>query len=174
VRAVELAELGGYPLGLAAALEMLCVLKVEQGDHETAARVFGAVAAGRRKLGAARRTVEARTVRTALAQLESHLGHDGLAQLWREGVRLDIDEARGQALRCRVRRDRPEGGWPSLTPAELAVAGLIAEGLRNSDIAARLFISPATVRSHLGHIFQKLKIATRAQLAVEAARRMTT
>jgi DNA-binding CsgD family transcriptional regulator len=54
------------------------------------------------------------------------------------------------------------------------VAGLIAEGLRNSDIAARLFISPATVRSHLGHIFQKLKIATRAQLAVEAARRMTT
>jgi DNA-binding CsgD family transcriptional regulator len=58
-------------------------------------------------------------------------------------------------------------------PANLR-AGLVAEGLRNADIAARLFISPATVRSHLGHIFQKLKITTRAQLAVQAARRLTT
>ncbi|MGE5155897.1 MAG: helix-turn-helix transcriptional regulator [Betaproteobacteria bacterium] len=176
VRAVGLAGHGGYPLGLAAALEMLCVLKVEQSDHEVAARVFGAVAAMRRRLGAARRTVEARTVRTALAQLENRLGHDSAAQLWREGARLDIDEASSQALRGhRVTRARPDRGWQSLTPAELAVAELVAKGLHNADIAARLFVSPATVRSHLGHIFQKLEIRTRAQLAVQAAaRRLTT
>jgi DNA-binding CsgD family transcriptional regulator len=67
-------------------------------------------------------------------------------------------------------RSRPASGWASLTPAEQAVAGLVADGLTNPQIGARLYISGRTVQTHLVHIFAKLDIASRAQLAVEVTR----
>jgi DNA-binding CsgD family transcriptional regulator len=67
-------------------------------------------------------------------------------------------------------RGRPQSGWASLTPAEQAVAGLVADGLTNPQIGARLYISRRTVQAHLVHIFAKLDIASRAQLAVQVTR----
>ncbi len=67
-------------------------------------------------------------------------------------------------------RKRPAGGWASLTPAELEVVRLVREGLGNKDIATRLFVSPRTVQTHLTHIFNKLALTSRLQLAQEAAR----
>ena len=69
----------------------------------------------------------------------------------------------------RVARGRPQAGWLSLTPTELLVADLVAEGLSNPQIGARLFISRRTVQAHLAHIFPKLDVTSRAQLAVLAA-----
>ena len=57
-------------------------------------------------------------------------------------------------------------GWPSLTPTEQAVVALVAEGLSNPDIAERLFISRSTVKTHLNHVFTKLDVSSRAELAV--------
>ena len=54
-----------------------------------------------------------------------------------------------------------------MTPAEQAVAGLVADGLTNPQIGARLYISGRTVQTHLAHIFAKLDIASRAQLAAQ-------
>jgi len=68
-------------------------------------------------------------------------------------------------------RGRPKSGWASLTPAERAVAGLVADGLTNPQIGARLYISGRTVQTHLVHVFAKLDIASRAQLAAQVARR---
>jgi DNA-binding NarL/FixJ family response regulator len=48
---------------------------------------------------------------------------------------------------------------------------LVAEGLTNPKIAARLFISRGTVKVHLSHIFTKLELSTRAELAAQATRR---
>jgi DNA-binding NarL/FixJ family response regulator len=48
---------------------------------------------------------------------------------------------------------------------------LVAEGLSNPDIASRLFVSRATVKTHLVHVFSKLDVASRAELAVAATRR---
>ena len=52
---------------------------------------------------------------------------------------------------------------PELTPRELAVLELIAQGDKNSDIAAKLVISDKTVRNHITNIFSKLQVADRAQ-----------
>jgi DNA-binding CsgD family transcriptional regulator len=79
---------------------------------------------------------------------------------------------RGAGLRRGRRgpRGRPKSGWASLTPAEQAVASLVADGLTNPQIGARLYISGRTVQTHLVHIFAKLDIASRAQLAVQVTR----
>ncbi len=68
-------------------------------------------------------------------------------------------------------RQRPAFGWPSLTPTEHTVVALVADGLSNRQIGERLFISRRTVQTHLVHVFAKLGIASRAQLAAQVARR---
>lgn len=54
---------------------------------------------------------------------------------------------------------------PALTTAELAVARLVADGRTNREVADRLFLSPHTVNSHLRHVFTKLGINSRVDLA---------
>jgi DNA-binding CsgD family transcriptional regulator len=58
-------------------------------------------------------------------------------------------------------------GWAALTRAETEVARLAAEGLTNREIGARLFVSPRTVQTHLSHVFGKLEVASRRELAGE-------
>jgi DNA-binding CsgD family transcriptional regulator len=65
---------------------------------------------------------------------------------------------------------RPGHGWDSLTPTEREVAQLVAEGLSNPGVADRLFISRATVKTHLTHVFTKLDITNRAQLTALVTR----
>jgi DNA-binding CsgD family transcriptional regulator len=62
-------------------------------------------------------------------------------------------------LRARWER-RPH--LPSLTERELDVLALVAQGLTNRQISRRLFIAPATVRTHLEHIYEKLGVRSRA------------
>ena len=67
-------------------------------------------------------------------------------------------------------RQRPGHGaaFSALSTRELQVVALIAEGLDNAQIAARLDLSDKTVRNHITRIFAKLEVATRAQLIVLA------
>jgi DNA-binding CsgD family transcriptional regulator len=75
------------------------------------------------------------------------------------------------ASRARGERKRPSSGWASLTPTELDVARLAAEGLSNAEIGAKLFIAPGTAKVHLHHLYVKLNLANRAQLTAEVTRR---
>ena len=59
---------------------------------------------------------------------------------------------------------RPVTGWGSTTDTEQAVAGLVAEGLNNGQVAARMYISTHTVAHHLRQAFRKLSIASRVEL----------
>lgn len=58
----------------------------------------------------------------------------------------------------------------SLTERECEVVALIGEGLKNKDIAARLFLSETTVRHHLTSIFSKLEVSDRLELVIYAYR----
>ena len=71
---------------------------------------------------------------------------------------LEWHEAAAYAARARGRRQRPRHGWESLTPTELQVAELVAEGQTNPQIAQRLLMGRATVKTHLEHVFTKLGV----------------
>jgi DNA-binding CsgD family transcriptional regulator len=65
----------------------------------------------------------------------------------------------------------PDPQWPELTESERAVVTLVAEGATNREVADHHFISPHTVNSHLRHIFSKLEIRSRVELARLAVQR---
>jgi DNA-binding CsgD family transcriptional regulator len=86
------------------------------------------------------------------------------------GADWDARRVRGRLADLGVRRRivlAREGGsgLPSLTGAEAQVATLVSDGITNREIADRLFLSPHTVNSHLRHIYSKLAINSRAELA---------
>lgn len=89
----------------------------------------------------------------------------------------DLARAESVLREAGVRRGRRHphavalAGWDSLTPTEGRVASLVADGLSSPQIGDRLYISRRTVQTHLAHIFVKLDINSRAQLATHVARR---
>jgi DNA-binding CsgD family transcriptional regulator/tetratricopeptide (TPR) repeat protein len=76
-----------------------------------------------------------------------------------------ILRAAGVQRRLRTPLAAPATGWDALSPAERDVTRLVLEGLTNRGIAERLFISPHTVATHLKHIFLKLDVHSRMELA---------
>lgn len=69
-----------------------------------------------------------------------------------------------------VKHRQATHGWDSLTPTEGKIAALVVEGLSNPQIAARLYLSPRTVGTHVSHILNKLGVSSRIDIAREAAR----
>ena len=103
--------------------------------------------------------VEARThLRQAFAIFE-HLG----ARPWAEKARSEL-RASGETIRAHDPAARDE-----LTPQELKVALVIADGASNQAAAAALFLSPKTIEAHLGRVYRKLGIRSRTELARQLA-----
>jgi DNA-binding CsgD family transcriptional regulator len=134
-KAVDLLGRGSRPLALAAALEDLGVVALDSGATNQAVAVFGRA----------------------------------LSLLADAGAAWDAARLRGRLRALGVRRrlvapPRPGHGWAALTDSELAVARLVAQGLTNREVAARLFVSHHTVNGHLRSVFTKLGINSRAEL----------
>ena len=107
---------------------------------------------------------------TAAAGATAALGNDSAASAVERGAALAWQDAAAYALRRRGRRGRPRHGWGSLTPTEHRVVALVAEGRTNPEIAATMFITTGTAKTHLDHIFVKLGVHTRAEIAAAYAR----
>jgi predicted ATPase/class 3 adenylate cyclase/DNA-binding CsgD family transcriptional regulator len=151
-------------------LECLADLASDTGSPREAARFFGAADAARQRMGAALFKIHDADNEASVTTLRDALGEKDFAAAWGEGAALSTEEAIAYAQRGRGERKRPSSGWASLTPAERDVVRLVREGLANKDIATRLFVSPRNVQTHLTHVYTKLGITSRMQLAQEAAR----
>jgi DNA-binding CsgD family transcriptional regulator len=111
-----------------------------------------------------RRMAESRPPLRAAVEVLEALG----ALLWAERARLEL-RASGE-----VRRPRTVAARDQLSPQELQIAQLAAEGLSNREIGERLFLSHRTVGSDLYRLFPKLGITSRAELhAVLVGERLT-
>lgn len=121
-----------------------------EGEHAEALLVLG------RLLRIARDQTRARQVLDEALDIADRNGALLLVRLAEEELRV---------LGARPRR-RATTGVRSLTPAELRVAQLAAEGLSNPEIAQSLFVTRKTVEKHLGSAFSKLHISSRDQLPV--------
>jgi predicted ATPase/class 3 adenylate cyclase/DNA-binding CsgD family transcriptional regulator len=150
-------------------LECLGTLAGDADSHREAARLFGAAQAIRQRMGAARFKVWDADYEASVTALRNALNDNDFDTAFAEGAALSTDEAVAYAQRGRGQRKRPASGWASLTPTELDVVRLVSEGLSNNDVAARLFVSPRTVQTHLTHVYTKLGLTSRVQLAQEAA-----
>jgi len=151
-------------------LECLAILAGDGGGHREAARLFGAADAIRERMGTVRFKIWDVGYEASVAAVRDALGEKDFESAWAEGAALSTEEAIAYAQRGHSERKRPASGWASLTPAELDVIRLVSEGLANNDIATRLFVSPRTVQTHLTHVYTKLGLTSRVQLAQEAAR----
>jgi DNA-binding CsgD family transcriptional regulator/tetratricopeptide (TPR) repeat protein len=124
------------------ALEDAAVLAARRGDLDAARRALAAAVGEYQVLGAGW------DIRRAGARLQ------------RFGVRPGRGAFQG----------RPVSGWGALTPTEVKVAGLVAGGRSNPDIAAELFLSRNTVQTHVSHILAKLGAQSRVEIAAKAQR----
>ncbi len=137
-RLAEAATRHPDPWARASAAEDLGVLYGEQGDRDQAIRRLKEALGGYCQVGADR---DQARIRRRLRKLGIRRRH------WSTPA------------------DRPVAGWDSLTETEQAVADLVAEGLNNNQVAARMYISTHTVAHHLRQAFGKLGIGSRVELA---------
>jgi DNA-binding CsgD family transcriptional regulator len=132
--------------------EALALLEQAVSEHEAVGDPFG----GARALLALgivrRRTRQKRDAREAIAAALEAFEMIG-ALGWAANARAELGRIGG--------RRREEG----LTAAERRVAALVAEGRTNREVAAALFLGERTVETHLSHVYAKLGIRSRAELA---------
>jgi predicted ATPase/class 3 adenylate cyclase/DNA-binding CsgD family transcriptional regulator len=153
------------------AIEGIAVAASQSENWAECLRLLGAAGRLRNETGYQWRfTYEQQAVDAARATATAALGADA-ATPEAEGRDLTWRDAAAYASRARGERTRPHHGWASLTPTEHRVVALVAEGLTNPDIGKRLLMGRATVKTHLEHIYTKLAIHSRAELAAQAATR---
>ncbi len=150
---LALASEHGFGLLWIDALEGLAISAARAGSQDEAARLAGAAESARGE-----RAYRYRYPHVAEMPVASD-----------EGRALSLEEATTYARRARGERCRPVSGWAALTPTEVEVTRAVADGLTNKQAAERLFMSVPTVKTHLRHIFAKLRIDNRSQLVTVVA-----
>jgi predicted ATPase/DNA-binding CsgD family transcriptional regulator len=141
------------------------------GPPSRAATLLGAGVAQMEAAGMRLEPIDREPLERRIRAVREALGGTRFEEFWDRGRSLTLDEALAAVERPRQKR-RPAGAAAAagLTQREVQVLRLVADGLSNQQIAATLYISEHTVHRHLANIRHKLKLSSRAALAVHAAR----
>ncbi len=153
------------------ALELLARISRLSGSGLEAVRLLAAASRVRAEIEFPPPPAHEPVLAEDVTALRAELDEEAFEAAWAEGTRLGLADAVAYASRGHGPRRRPASGWPSLTPTELEVAQLVAEGLRNPQIADKLFVSPETVKTHVSNVLGKLGVANRTELAGLVGRR---
>jgi LuxR family maltose regulon positive regulatory protein len=161
----------------AAALSLEVTLAAARGEHDEARPWFedalDVLAASEAPLESARLRLELATTLHALGRDPAARREIDMALATCRELGASAEAARADALLERYRRTRPvvavEGPLGQLSPRELEVLALVAEGLTNHEIAGRLVISEHTVRRHVANLLRKLALPSRSAAAAVAA-----
>ena len=162
------AELG-VRQGTAACLEGLAAVACAADRPMDAARLLGAAEALREAIGAPLPTRDRQDLARVVSLARNALHGAAFRDAWRTGRELSADET--ALVAQQLARELAAGATPAaaeaalLTEREGQVAGLVAEGLTNRQIALRLVISERTADRHVSNILGKLGLSTRAQVA---------
>jgi len=172
---LELRRALGTLLGIAECIEGFAAAAVADGRERRAARLFGAAEALREITGAHLSILEREGTARLVATIRERLGETSFAAEWAAGRATGTNEAAELALEPTVdqalQSQSTDAGPPSvLTRREREVAALVARGLTNRDVAAQLVVAERTVETHLEHIFVKLGVQTRSEVAVWVTR----
>ena len=148
-------------------LEELARVAIDERQPVRASTLFGAASALRETTGVALPDDELQTLANDVDKVRQVLGERTFSVAWRAGRALSLDAAVDVALShgdivARVSGDSP---LAALTPREREVAGLLADGLTNLQIAERLVVSEGTARTHVERIMRKLGYRSRVQVA---------
>jgi DNA-binding CsgD family transcriptional regulator/tetratricopeptide (TPR) repeat protein len=146
---------------------------IARAQPDAAVRMASAVARVRAEVGAAAWPRAQEALQTALAAARGKLGRRGYAQAWEAGQLLPETSSVNLALSTHATGSEtpPSSRAPttSLTRREREVLRLFARGSSTREIAERLVISPATVRTHLDRSIARLGLHSRVELATWAA-----
>ncbi|MGW1991394.1 helix-turn-helix transcriptional regulator [Embleya sp. NPDC001921] len=146
-------------------VEVVAAVALGRGQPDRATRLFAGVRGARADRGLVRFRSEDTFWEARIDDARSALDAATLARAESAGASRSLEQTVEYAGRGRGSR-RPRGrGWTSLTRMERQVADLAAQGLPNAAIAAELFIALGTVKNHLAHVFGKLEITNRTELA---------
>jgi predicted ATPase/DNA-binding CsgD family transcriptional regulator len=170
--ALNVALQAGALLDVVDLTELVAMSSADLGRAVQAARLLGAAELQRKKIGYVRGVPADDELSPVRREVEATLGLAAFQRAFSEGRALTLAQAVAYARRGRGRRERREGpvvGWASLTQAERAVVLLVGQRLSNAEIAARLFVSTVTVKSHLSRVFTKLAVSNRRQLVAVVA-----
>jgi non-specific serine/threonine protein kinase len=133
-------------------------------DPARALQIAAAASSMRARVGSQYARFYAGRADKVRSEAEAGVG-DAAERLWAAGSRFGLDEAVALALGTSKRAAPTAAG---LSARELEVAELVADGLANKEIAARLHLSVRTVESHVRHALGKLSLDNRTQLATWA------
>jgi predicted ATPase/DNA-binding CsgD family transcriptional regulator len=162
----------GFQGELPNSLEALAEVAAGLESNEEAASVLAAAGRARRELGLVAWEGQREELAVLTERVREALGAEAFDTAWARGADLSPDEVVGWVRRARGSRKRPSGGWESLTPTELEVVRHAAAGHTNPEIGERMFISRGTVKTHLSHVYAKLEVRNRSELAAVAMRRL--
>jgi predicted ATPase/DNA-binding CsgD family transcriptional regulator len=165
--ALELRRSLGNTLGIAECLEGFATAAAARRHMRRAARLLGAAEALRESSGAPLPTPDRKQVEGVLRRIQQQLKPDALAREQSVGRALTYSQAIDYALAHNGEADAARGpAAVTLTEREREVAVLVARGLTNGQIADTLSLARRTVGTHLEHIFAKLGVQARAEVAV--------